>query len=41
MLCYELNNFTQQALQDSQKATSALVLNKYTLERWFYKSNWP
>ena len=41
MLCYELNNFTQQALQDSQKATSGLVLNKYKLERWFYKSDWP
>ena len=32
---------TQQALQESQKAISALMLNKYKLERWFYKTDWP
>ena len=36
-----LINSTQQALQDSQKAISALNADKYKLERWFYKTDRP
>ena len=36
-----LTNFTQQTLQDSQKLFQPLMLNKYKLERWFYKTDWP
>ena len=38
-----LTNFTQQALQDSQKVLKVfqlLMLNKHKLERWFYKTDW-
>ena len=35
-----LTNFTQQALQDSQKVISALMLDKHKLKRWFYKTDW-
>ena len=35
-----LTNFTQQALQDSQKAISALNAEQPQI-RWFYKTDWP
>ena len=35
-----LTNFTQQALQDSQKVISALNAKEAQIREWFYKTDW-
>ena len=36
-----LTNFTQQALQDSQKAASALNAEQIQIRKVVYKMDWP
>ena len=36
-----LTNFTQQALQDSQKAVSALNDEEIQIRKVVYKTDWP